>query len=117
MAALLGERGAHVLLVERVRFPSPTISTHYFRGAGLVSVLDRLSILDRVLALGSPPFRHEWSFGFGTRGPVREPPQSPGEAGFGLSVRRAPLDQLLSERASSLPSVELVQPATVTDLL
>jgi len=45
VAALLGERGLRVLLVERVRFPSTTISTHFFRGDGLVAVLDKLSIL------------------------------------------------------------------------
>ncbi len=117
VAALLGDRGASVLLVERVRFPSTTISTHYFRGAGLVAVLDRLSILDRVLALGSPPLRREWSFGFGSPGPEEDPPQDPGEAGFCLSVRRAPLDELLLERAGRCPTVEIAQPASARSLL
>jgi flavin-dependent dehydrogenase len=36
-AAILGEHGQRVLLVERVRFPRPTISTHFFRGEGLVA--------------------------------------------------------------------------------
>ena len=117
VAALLGDRGARVLLVERVRFPSTTISTHYFRGAGLVSVLDRLSVLDRVLALGCPPLRREWNFGFGSPGPDEAPPQSPGRAGYCLSVRRAPLDEILLERAASCPSVDVAQPATVTDVL
>ena len=45
VATLLGERGLRVLLVESVRFPSTTISTHFFRGDGLVAVLDKLSIL------------------------------------------------------------------------
>lgn len=50
VAALLGDDGARVLLVERVRFPRTTISTHFFRGAGPVAILDRLTILDDVLA-------------------------------------------------------------------
>ena len=74
-AALLGDQGLSVLLVERVRFPSTTISTHFFRGEVLVAVLDRLSVLEDVLALECPPLRREWSFGFGTPGPDEGPPQ------------------------------------------
>src|SRR6478609_7862900 len=99
LAALLGDLGVRVLLVERVRFPRSTISTHFFRGAGLVAVLDRLDLLDEVLALGCPRIVREWDFGFGAPGPVEGPPQRAGNAGFGLSVRRAPLDELLLERA------------------
>jgi flavin-dependent dehydrogenase len=117
VAALLGDRGMSVLLVERVRFPSTTISTHFFRGEGLVAVLERLSLLDEVLALGPPPLRREWSFGFGTPGPEEGPPQNPGEAGFSLSVRREPLDDLLLRRAARTPGVVLAQPATVVRLL
>ena len=117
VAALLGDVGARVLLVERVRFPRTTISTHFFRGAGLVAILDRLTILDDVLALGCPPLRREWSFGFGSPGPDEGPPQLPGDAGFGLSVRRAPLDNLLLERAARCPTVDVAQPASARALL
>lgn len=38
VAALLGDAGYQVLLVDRDAFPSPTLSTHFFRGlAWLVS--------------------------------------------------------------------------------
>lgn len=117
VASLLGDRGARVLLIERVRFPSTTISTHFFRGSGLVGVLGRLGILDQVLALGCPPLRREWSFGFGSPGPEEGPPQGPGEAGFCLSVRRAPLDHLLRERAGRAATVEIAQPASVRSLI
>ncbi len=117
VAALLGDSGLSVLLVERVRFPSTTISTHFFRGAGLVAVLDRLSLLEPVLQLGCPPLRREWNFGFGSPGPDEGPPQSPGDAGFCLSVRRAPLDQLLLRRAADCKTVEIAQPASVRSLL
>jgi flavin-dependent dehydrogenase len=116
-AALLGEQGLSVLLVERVRFPRPTISTHFFRGEGLVGVLDRLQVLDEVLALGPPPLRREWSFGFAGPGPDEGPPQGPGAAGFSLSVRRAPLDDVLLRRAARTPGVDLAQPAAVVRLL
>lgn len=116
VAALLGDAGARVLLVERVRFPSSTLSTHFFRGAGLVSVLDRLRVLDEVLALEPPRLRREWAYGFhGLDGPQEGPPQDPGEAGFGLSVRRDNLDDVLLRRARR--SVDVAQPASVVDLV
>ena len=117
VAALLGDRGASVLLVERVSFPRPTISTHFFRGAGLVSVLDRLGVLDEVLALQPPKLRGEWTYGFGSPGPDRGETQEPGQAGYALSVRRAPLDDLLLERARRSPGVVVAQPCTVTSLV
>jgi menaquinone-9 beta-reductase len=117
VAALLGDRGLEVLLVERVRFPSPTISTHFFRGAGLVGVLDRLGVLEHTLALGCPKLSREWTFGFGSDGPEETPPQELGGYGFGLAVRREPLDQLLLERAAVSPGVEIAQPVTVGGLL
>ncbi len=117
LAALLGDLGVRVLLVERVRFPRSTISTHFFRGAGLVAVLDRLGLLEEVLALGCPRITREWDFGFGSPGPEEGPPQRAGDVGFGLSVRRAPLDELLLERARRCSTVEVAQPATVRALL
>lgn len=117
VAALLAEHGVSVLVVERVRFPRSTISTHYFRGSGLVAVLHRLGVLDEVLGLGCPPLRHEWNSGFGTPGPQRDPAQEPGEIGFGLSVRRAPLDHLMLERARRTPRVEVAQPVAVRSLV
>jgi choline dehydrogenase-like flavoprotein len=43
LAALLGDQGVSVLLLDRARFPSTTSSTHFFRGAGMVGVPERLS--------------------------------------------------------------------------
>ena len=117
LAALLGDLGVRVLLVERVRFPRSTISTHFFRGAGLVAVLDRLGVLDEVLSLRPPRITREWDFGFGSPGPDEGPPQRAGDIGFGLSVRRAPLDELLLERARRCATVEVAQPATVRALV
>jgi flavin-dependent dehydrogenase len=58
VAALLGDAGYRVLLIDRASFPSSTLSTHFFRGAGLLAVLSRLRILDRILALDAPPLLH-----------------------------------------------------------
>lgn len=118
VAALLADRDVRVLLVERVRFPRSTISTHFFRGAGLIAVLDRLGVLDEVLALGSPRLVRELQYGFASDGEMREaPPQEPGVAGFCLAVRRETLDAILLNRARRSPNVEVVQPASVVSLL
>jgi 2-polyprenyl-6-methoxyphenol hydroxylase-like FAD-dependent oxidoreductase len=100
-AAMLGDAGASVLLVERVAFPHDTVSTHFFRGAGCAAILDRLGVLDEVLALGCPPLVREFDHGFEGDGTAEAPPQDPGELGFCLSVRRAPLVDLILRRVCS----------------
>jgi hypothetical protein len=104
VAALLGDSGAQVLLVDRASFPSPTLSTHFFRGGQAVSVFDRLGVLDRLLGLGAPPLRCEYTY-VGDPAGVVGPPQDPGEIGFSLSVRREALDELQLPPGSSWRSV------------
>lgn len=116
-AALLGDAGARVLLVDRVSFPSSTVSTHFFRGAGLVSVLDRLDLLSGVLGLGCPPLVREFHYRDGDARPEIGPPQEPGAIGYCLSVRREPLDQMLVERACRSGSVELLERTRFLDVL
>src|SRR3712207_9079219 len=55
-AMLLARRGHRVLLVDRARFPSDTLSTHYIHQPG-VAALRRWGLLDKVLATGCPPIR------------------------------------------------------------
>ena len=97
LGTLLGEAGYRVLIVDSTTFPSDTISTHFFRGAGLGSVLVRFGILEQVLAFGPPPLTHQLDFGGQDVEPSVSGPQDPGELGYGLSVRRVVLDQLLVE--------------------
>ncbi len=117
LAALLGGAGVSVLLIDRARFPSTTPSTHFFRGAGLVAVLERLGVLDTVLALGCPPLTREFNYEDGGPDAVEGPPQEPGDAGYCLSVRREPLDSLLLERARADETVEVVESARVSGVL
>lgn len=53
----LGRAGYRVLLIERQRMPSDTISTHVLWPDGIVA-LRWLGVLDRVLAAGAPPARN-----------------------------------------------------------
>lgn len=117
VAALLGDAGYRVLLVDRASFPSATLSTHFFRGAGLLAVLSRLQLLDRILALDSPPLLHCYYYSPETAVPMVGPPQEPGALGYDLSVRREALDALLVQRAKSVPTVEMAERTSVTALL
>jgi 2-polyprenyl-6-methoxyphenol hydroxylase-like FAD-dependent oxidoreductase len=117
LAALLGDAGYHVLLVDKATFPSATRSTHYFRGTGFVAVLARLKLLDRILALGCPPLTFEYLYNQETERRAVEPTLSPGAIGFNLSARREPLDFLLVQRAMASPSVDLVEQTQITALL
>jgi menaquinone-9 beta-reductase len=117
LAALLGDAGVSVLLIDRAGFPSSTSSTHFFRGAGMVAVLDRLDVLTQVLELGCPPLTHQWTHLKGSGEPIDGPPQNPGEKGYCLSVRREPLDYILVERACRSSNVEFAPRTVVSDLL
>ena len=116
-ATLLGEAGVRVLLVDAARFPSDTISTHFFRGAGLVDGLRRVGVLDEVLATGSPRLVREYNFAAGSAEPEVGPPQDPGDIGYGLSVRRITLDRILVDRARRAPGVDVLVGTPVRSLL
>lgn len=116
-AALLGDLGHRVLLLDRGSFPSPTLSTHFFRGSGLVTVLRQLGLLEDVLALGSPPLTYENFYPNRAREAQRGPPQEPGDIGYSLSVRREPLDAMLLGRARRSPSVTFRERSQVLTLL
>ncbi len=117
VAALLGDAGHRVLLADRGSFPSPTLSTHFFRGAGLVAVLDRLGVLAQVRALGSPPLVRTYLYAGGVAEPIVGPLQDPGNAGYCLSVRRESLDDLLIRRATASTTVEFADRTRFLGLL
>jgi glycine/D-amino acid oxidase-like deaminating enzyme len=54
LATHLARAGVSVLLADRASFPSDTLSTHVFQG-GAIASLDRLGVLDEVLATSAPP--------------------------------------------------------------
>lgn len=117
VASLLGDAGHRVLLVDRARFPSPTISTHFFRGELMVAVLERLDVLDAVLEHGPPRLTRRYVYTDGEPEPTVEPPQRPGDVGHSLSVRRETLDHVLVERARRSGTVTLAEGTRVTGLL
>ena len=117
VASLLGECGWRVLVVDGAGFPSPTLSTHFFRGAGCVGVLRDLGVLAEVLACGSPRLVCEYNADAVTGTTAVDPPQDPGDIGFCLSVRRETLDAILVERARREPTVEVLEHTSLDSLL
>jgi 2-polyprenyl-6-methoxyphenol hydroxylase-like FAD-dependent oxidoreductase len=117
LATLLGEAGLRVLLIDRASFPSPTLSTHYFRGGRAVTVLKHLGVLDSVLALGCPPLACQYGYQDGGSAAAVQPAQQPGEVEYCLSVRRVSLDHILVQRAASVAGVDLLEGSRATDLL
>jgi flavin-dependent dehydrogenase len=99
-AIRLAAQGVSVRLLESRDFPSDTLSTHFFRGDGLVRSLEEVGVLDEVLATGAPPLACEYFSLDG--GPFEQgPPQEPGRVGYCLSVRRSTLDGILARRAKT----------------
>lgn len=96
-ALRLAARGVTVRVLESRDFPSETLSTHFFRGGGLVRSLEEVGVLDEVLSSGAPPMACEY---FSVDGGIVEqgPPQDPGDIGYSLSVRRLVLDAVLARR-------------------
>jgi menaquinone-9 beta-reductase len=96
---LFARQGLRVLVAERASFPSPTLSTHFFRGSWLIRVLDLAGLLGEVEALGAPRLTCEYSYEGGSESAVVGPPQDPGVAGYCMSVRREVLDATLLDGA------------------
>lgn len=117
VAALLGDAGHRVLLVDRVTFPSPTVSTHFFRGEFMVSVLEQLDVLGEVLELEPPRLNCQYLYTDGSGVPNVEPPQQPGDIGYCLSVRRDQLDHILVRRAQRSGNVTLAEGTQATGLI
>jgi 2-polyprenyl-6-methoxyphenol hydroxylase-like FAD-dependent oxidoreductase len=96
-AMLLARRGYRVLLVDKARFPSDTVSTHILWPHG-AEVLDRWGLRDRLAATGCPPVARNMVFDvgpFALEGGVAG--ANGGRGGF--CPRRTVLDKLLVDAA------------------
>ena len=92
---LLARKGYNVLVVDRAKFPSDTISTHLIHPPG-VAALDRWGLLDRLVATGCPPI-DAYAFDFGPFTISGAPGTA--EAPVAYAPRRTVLDKLLVEAA------------------
>lgn len=114
VAALLGQQGHRVLLLDRAHFPSDTLSTHFFRAPAL-RVFDRLNVLDEVSA-AAPAMRAEWNY---IDGHIISQPVEAEDArlAYFLCERRITLDWILFRRVGRESKVAARQGARVTDLI
>jgi flavin-dependent dehydrogenase len=96
-AMLLARKGYRVLLVDRVTFPSDTVSTHVVHPLGVAS-LARWGLLDRMLATGCPAINtYAYNFGPFTLAGTPGTPESP----VSFCPRRTILDKILLDAAAA----------------
>jgi flavin-dependent dehydrogenase len=97
-AMLMARKGYKVLVVDRARFPSDTISTHLVHPPG-VDALQRWGLLDRLLASGCPPI-HTYAFDMGPFWITGTPGSGKETSAVGYAPRRTVLDKLLVDAAA-----------------
>jgi 2-polyprenyl-6-methoxyphenol hydroxylase-like FAD-dependent oxidoreductase len=112
-AMLLARKGYRVLLLDKVRFPSDTLSVHYIHQPG-IAALRRWGLLERVIASNCPPVRRQ-RVDFGPVVLEATPPPIDGVADS-YAPRRTVLDTLLVEAAATA-GAEVRERFTVDDLL
>src|SRR5579859_8005366 len=111
-AMLLARAGARVLLVDRARFPSDTISGHAIKMPG-VAYLKRWGLLDAVLASGCPPL-HKMTLSVGDRALPLPPPGADSLPVVG--PRRTVLDSILVQAAAAA-GVDVQEGTSVAEVL
>jgi len=102
-AMLLARAGARVALVEKQPDPQAfkRVCSHFIQ-ASAVPALERLGLLDEIMAAGGVRSRaRAW-----TRWGWIDPP--PDRAGYAVNLRREVLDPLVREAAAATPGVELL---------
>jgi 2-polyprenyl-6-methoxyphenol hydroxylase-like FAD-dependent oxidoreductase len=113
-AMLLARKGYEVLLVDRARFPSDTVSTHILWPHG-AEALARWGLLDALAATGLPPICRAMTFDVGPFALHGAIPGANGGRG-GYCPRRTVLDALLVNAAAE-SGVEVREGITVDELL
>ena len=113
-AMLLARSGARVVLLDRGRYGSDTVSTHALMRAGVMQ-LSRWGLLDAVVASGAPPVRRTlFHYDDGETVQVSIRPYGGVDALY--APRRHVLDALLVDAAAAA-GVEVRHGTTVTGLL
>lgn len=111
-AMLLARKGYSVLVVDRAKFPSDTISTHLVHPPG-VAALRRWGLLEPLVATGCPPI-DTYAFDFGPFTISGSPGTDDSPVAY--APRRTVLDKLLVDAASEA-GAEVREEFTVDDIL
>lgn len=110
---LLAENGHRVLVLDRNRFPSETLSTHFFRAPAL-RAFQQIGVLDQVHAL-APRLVVDYNVVDGIVFP--EAVEGPQDFPYYMCVRRIALDHVLAQRARQTTGLDLREGARVDGLL
>ena len=113
LATMLARCGLRVCLLDRSTFPSDPLSTHLIQPCG-VEVLERLGLLDRLLAAGAATVGRFTLVSDGVR--IEAATDAETFAAPSLCLRRIRLDHLLVEAAAAA-GVEVHTGSGVTELL
>ena len=113
LAMLLAHRGLRVLAVDRARFPSDTVSTH-FMWPRTTAFLAAWGLLDRLAATGCPPIE-QVTADYGTVA-IRGRPSPVDGTAIMYSPRRTVLDKLLVDCAREA-GAEIREATTFRELI
>ncbi len=113
LAAALGEKGYDVLVLDRTKFPSDTLSTHFFRAPAL-RAFKSVGVLDEVLS-AAPRLKVNFNVIDGIE--FAEPVDRPDDYPFYMCVPRIKLDDILTRHIRAIPSVEFREGIKVKGLL
>lgn len=109
----LAEAGHRVVVVDRARFPSDTLSTHAIARTGVI-LLDQLGLLDAIVDSGAPALREVVFHHHGQV--VHRTIKDRHGVDFVVAPRRHVLDQLLVDAAEAA-GAEVLTDTTVTDVV
>lgn len=112
-ALLLARKGYRVLMVDRARFPSDTVSTHFIHAPGMAA-LERWGLRETLAATGCPAIR-TYSFDFGPF-TIAGTPRAVDGIGDAYCPRRTVLDTMLVNAAAEA-GVEVRQSFAVDQVI
>jgi len=113
LATLLGEICQRVLVLDRAKFPSDSLSTHFFRWPAL-QTFQCIGVYNAVQKAAP----HMENMLNDIDGQVfEEPVKGKGGLDYFLCLRRITLDWILVQRLGQVPTVEFIQGARMQDLL
>jgi 2-polyprenyl-6-methoxyphenol hydroxylase-like FAD-dependent oxidoreductase len=113
LALCLAQQGRKVLLLDRAKFPSDTLSTHFFRAPAL-RAFEQAGVLEQVLPV-APHLRMSYTVIDGIV--IQEPVEEPADFPFYMCVRRITLDEILIERVRQSANIDFYESAKVEGLV
>jgi 2-polyprenyl-6-methoxyphenol hydroxylase-like FAD-dependent oxidoreductase len=113
LATLLGEICQRILVLDRAKFPSDSLSTHFFRWPAF-QAFQCIGVYDAVQK-AAPHLKNMLNDIDGQV--IEEPVKGQGGLDYFLCLRRITLDWILVQRMAQVPTVEFIQGARMQELL